>query len=250
MMPPELFHTICLLWTALAVVTFVLLLFVNAPYGRHAGKGWGPTIANRWGWVLMEAPSFALIAYFLFTHRQSAYASTLSALWLLHYANRTFVFPLRIRTRGKRMPWIIVASAVFFNLVNAWLNGYFLSFLSDYSATDFYSWNFIAGILLFIAGAWINQRSDHLLIHLRRPGDTGYYIPRGFLFELVSCPNHLGEILQWGGFALMAINCPATSFLVWTMANLIPRAISHHRWYQAKFKDYPDGRKAIFPWLL
>ena len=48
-------------------ISFPALFFVTAPYGRHARKGWGPTMPARWGWVVMEAPSpigFAVV-YFL-----------------------------------------------------------------------------------------------------------------------------------------------------------------------------------------
>jgi len=246
----ETFHLICLSWAGFALLTFILLQFVKAPYGRHVKKGWGPEISNKWGWVLMEAPSFLVILYFFLAFQQSPYASMLSILWLLHYANRTFVFPMRLRTPGKKMPLAIVGSAVFFNLVNAGLNGFYLSFLENYAIEEFTSWNFVSGLLAFITGAAINLRSDHLLIRLRKPGETGYKIPQGFLFEYVSCPNHLGELIQWGGFALMAWNCPASTFFLWTAANLIPRALDHHRWYLKRFPEYPAKRKALIPWIL
>ena len=38
-------------------------------------------------------------------------------------------------------------------------------------------------------------------------------------------------------------------FFLWTAANLVPRARSHHRWYQERFPDYPRERKAVIPWL-
>lgn len=246
----ETFHLLCWVWAVVAVVTFFLLQFVKAPYGRHIKQGWGPVISNKLGWILMEAPSFFIILFFFLKHEQSSYASMLSLLWMLHYAHRTFIFPLRLRTQGKKMPVAIVLSAVFFNLVNAGLNGYYLSFFENYSGRDFISWNFFSGLMIFIVGALVNLKSDNMLICLRKPGETGYKIPRGFLFEFISCPNHFGELLQWGGFALMAWNCPATTFFIWTAANLIPRALDHHRWYQKKFPDYPAKRKAILPHIL
>jgi hypothetical protein len=48
----------------------------------------------------------------------------------------------------------------------------------------------------------------------------------------------------------MCWNLPAVSFLAWTVANLIPRALSHHKWYKKQFADYPAGRKAIIPFVL
>lgn len=243
-------YTVCWIWIIVGIATFILLQFVTAPYGRHTKQGWGPQISNKVGWILMEAPSFLIILYFFLTSDQSSFASMLSILWLLHYFNRTFIFPFRIRTKGKRMPLIIVASAIFFNLINAGLNGYFLAHFENYTLSSFAKWNFFLGIILFLAGFIINQISDHKLIHLRKPNETGYKIPKGFLFNYISCPNLFGELLQWSGFAIMAWNLPALTFLVWTCANLLPRATKHHQWYKSRFPDYPKKRKAIFPGLL
>ena len=89
------------------------------------------------------------------------------------------------------------------------------------------------------------------MIDLRANGtSTDYAIPRGGLFDTVSCPNHLGEIVQWFGFALMCWNLPALSFAIWTAANLIPRSLSHHAWYRQHFPDYPRDRSAVIPFLL
>ena len=243
-------NTICIVWASIGLGSFILLQFVNAPYGRHVKNGWGPQISNKLGWIIMEAPSFLIILYFYLTSNQGLYASMLSILWLLHYVNRTFIYPFRIRTKGKKMPLIIVGSAIFFNCINAGLNGYFLANFESYSSDSFYHLNFIIGLSLFIIGFFINQKSDHILIHLRKPGETGYKIPQGFLFKFISCPNLFGELIQWIGYALMAWNYPALTFLVWTFANLLPRALGHHQWYKNRFDDYPKRRKAVIPGIL
>jgi 3-oxo-5-alpha-steroid 4-dehydrogenase 1 len=245
----ETFNLICIIWSAVAVATFFLLQFVTAPYGRHVTAGWGAQIANRTGWILMELPSFLIILYFYLTANQSIYAAFLSLLWLFHYVNRTFIFPFRIRTKGKKMPLAIVFSAVFFNFFNAGLNGYFLANFETYTAANFTTWNFILGGTLFALGFMFNQISDSILINLRKPGETGYKIPKGFLFEYISCPNLFSEFIQWSGFALMAWNFPATTFLLWTAANLFPRALKHHKWYLSHFKEYPKNRKAVIPYI-
>ncbi len=243
-------NIICIIWAGIGLGSFILLQFINAPYGRHMKKGWGPEISNKWGWIIMEAPSFFIILFFHLSSDQSTYASLLSILWLIHYLNRTFIYPFRIRTKGKKMPLLIVGSAIFFNCINAGLNGYFLAHFETYDAASFTSLNFILGVCLFILGFFINQKSDYILIHLRKPGETGYKIPKGFLFNYISCPNLFGELVQWSGFALMAWNFPALTFLVWTFSNLMPRALGHHRWYQKNFKEYPKKRKAVLPGIL
>jgi 3-oxo-5-alpha-steroid 4-dehydrogenase 1 len=231
------------------------MFYVTAPFGRHTSNSWGPTINNKLGWFVMELPSFLIMLYFLVFGSRSfdSYAWILFVCWLLHYFNRTFIYPLRIKPTEKRMPVMIVGSAVFFNLVNGGLNGYYLAELAPTSSYDL-SWlsspHFIAGIILFFTGMLINLRSDHVLIKLRKPGETGYRIPKGFLFDYVSSPNLFGEIIEWTGFAIMAWNLPALSFMVWTYANLVPRAKNHHDWYRQHFPDYPLHRKIVFPFLF
>lgn len=97
---------------------------------------------------------------------------------------------------------------------------------------------------------YYNYISDGILINLRKPGETGYKIPKGFLFRFISCPNHFGEMLEWFGFMLMIWNLAGVSFFIWTVSNLLPRALHHHKWYLQHFTDYPKDRKAVFPYIL
>jgi hypothetical protein len=79
----------------------------------------------------------------------------------------------------------------------------------------------------------------------------GYSIPKKFLFEYVTCPNYLGEILEWLGYALFCDTLSAYIFAFSTFCNLFPRAIDYHNWYITKFKDeYPKNRKIILPLLF
>lgn len=246
------FLAINYLWIALAILTFVVLLKLTAPYGRHSSINWGPLIPNHIGWVLMEAPVLLFFLYFALSNGafKSNGVYVFSALFIFHYLYRSFIFPFRIQTKGKMMPLLIALSAIYFNAMNGFLLGTDLACFSDYSPDYFVQWNFIPGILLFSTGFYMHSRSDAYLISLRKPGETGYKIPQSFMFNSVSCPNFLGEIIQWTGFALLCWNISSASFLIWTLANLIPRAMAHHRWYHEQFADYPVERKAIFPYLL
>lgn len=246
---------ICYVWLAIAIGVHVTMFFVTAPFGRHTSTKWGPMVDNKWGWFIMEMPSLLIMAYFLLqgTYSFDSYVWILFSLWIFHYANRTFIYPLRIKATDKKMPLFIVVNAILFNFMNAGLNGYFLAELAEttrYDSNWLSSPNFIIGGALFIVGLVINWKSDTVLIGLRKPGETGYKIPKGFLFDYISSPNLFGEIVEWSGFAIMAWNLPALTFIAWTLANLVPRAKNHHDWYHQKFPDYPKNRKAVFPFLF
>ena len=84
---------------------------------------------------------------------------------------------------------------------------------------------------------------------LRKPEESVYKVPYGGLYKWISCPNYLGEILVWIGWAIATWSLPGLSFAVWTVANLVPRAWSYHKWYQTNFDNYPQERKALIPLL-
>lgn len=240
-------------WIALAVVIFLINLRIVAPYGRHTKRTWGPMIDNRLGWFLMETPVLLIfpLLFFLGPTEKSPLSYLFLGLYILHYAHRALIFPWRLRTRGKKMPIVIMFSAIFFNLVNAGALGIYFGFLAA-PVPDRWAYHpaFWMGLVLFFSGMAVNWDSDTRLLNLRKPGETGYKIPRGGLFRYLSCPNLFGEIVEWSGFALLTFSLPGLAFAIWTAANLIPRGLAHHRWYQGKFEDYPPERRAIFPFLL
>ena len=65
----------------------------------------------------------------------------------------------------------------------------------------------------------------------------------------MSCPNYLGEILEWTGWAIASWSLAGAAFAVYTAANLAPRAFAHHAWYRQQFQDYPARRKALVPFV-
>jgi 3-oxo-5-alpha-steroid 4-dehydrogenase 1 len=153
-----------------------------------------------------------------------------------------------IRTKGKKMPVIIMLSAMLFNTVNGSLIGIWFADFAHYPDSWYCSPSFIIGILLFLGGMLVNWQADYILIGLRKKGDTDYQIPQSGLFSLISSPNLFGEIIEWGGFALLTWSLPALAFFIWTCANLVPRAMANHRWYKTTFPDYPAKRKILLPY--
>lgn len=246
------FDVFLYVWVVIAIITFLTLFKITAPYGRHTRQKWGIEIDNRLGWILMEVISPLMFTIFLLLGNQpkTPWIWLFLGLWLLHYLNRSLIFPFRIKTNGKKMPISIMLSAVFFNLVNGFINGYYFGNLANPYPSDWYIHPlFIIGIILFFLGFVINIYSDEILLNLRKGDEKGYKIPYGGLYQWISSPNYFGEILEWIGYALLTASPAAGVFAIWTVANLLPRAIANHRWYQDKFSNYPKERKAIIPFL-
>ncbi len=248
----EIFDWILIGFAAVAATVLPLLLFVTAPYGRHARKGWGPTLPNVAGWVLMEIPApLGMAAFFVAGGRYDAASIAFLAIYLLHYIQRTFVFPFLMKPGDPDMPLSIALSGFFFNVFNTYVIGRWLFTLSDpYPAGWLADPRFLLGTAVFLAGFVINLHSDHVLRTLRAPGETDFKIPRRGMFRFVSSANYLGEFTEWVGFAILTWSLPAAVFAFWTFANLGPRARSNHRWYHQTFPDYPKNRKAMIPFIF
>lgn len=237
---------------AVAAVTFTVLLLISAPYGRHGRGGWGPTIPSRVGWIAMESPSVLVFAAVFWggDRRAELVPLIFFGMWQLHYFHRTYIFPFRLRARGKRMPALIALMAFGFTTVNAWINALWVSHLGTYAVSWLTDPRFLVGAALFLAGWAINLHADTVLIHLREPGETGYKVPKGGFYRWVSCPNYLGEIIEWLGWAVATWSLAGLAFAVYTAANLAPRAFTHHRWYRETFEDYPAERRALIPYVV
>ena len=247
-----LFDYLLVGWLVVAAAMFVVLRFVAAPYGRHARAGWGPTLDPTVAWIVMEAPApLGMALMFALGDRTgSTTAIVFLLLWELHYVHRAFVFPLRRTGGGKRTPLLIVAMALVFNCGNAWLIGRWLFALGpDRAASWLLDPRFLVGLVLFLGGLLVNVHADEVLRRLRARDPSKYGRPDGGLYRLVSCPNYLGEVVEWCGFALLTFSLPGLVFAIWTAANLVPRARSHHEWYRRTFPDYPEDRRAIIPFV-
>ena len=236
-------------WVALAALTCALLWFVPAPYGRHGRRGWGPVLQPSRGWLIMEAPAPIVVglAFLLSGPSWSAAQMAFIGMWEFHYVYRAFIYPQRLAARG-RVSWSIVAMGFAFNLVNGFVNGYELFLAPSWRDAGWLGRPvFWLGLALFALGLGVNRRAHRTLGQLRTETSASYMIPRGGLYDWVSSPNYLGEIVQWIGWALATCSLAGLSFALWTMANLVPRASANHAWYRGHFPDYPVNRRALIP---
>ena len=235
--------------TALPTVFALTLGGLTAPYGKYAASAtarlFGPPVDGRLAWVVQELPSL-LLPLLLWLRAAPAARPPLAsqrgvllALVRAHDAHRALIFPLRLRG-GKPTPLGVAAMAFAFTTWNGLMQGLALTLdtppaaaACDAGAEGVLASRFVLGVCLFVAGAGINLHADHVLRTLRAPGETGYKVPRGGAFELVSGANFFGEIVEWVGFAVAAwgvphARLPALAFAAFTACNIGPRGLQHH----------------------
>ncbi len=239
---------------AIAFVVFVALYFVKAGYGKFRTPAWGFSINNKTAWVLMEAPVFFTMAVLWL---QSADPWLLPQLVLfllfeLHYFQRSFVFPLLLKGKGS-MPVCIMLMGVTFNVVNGMMQagGLFLFPPAEYAdgAAYLIQPRTLAGIAIFFAGMAVNIHSDHVIRSLRKPGDTNHYLPERGMYRFVTSANYFGELVEWTGFAIASSTWASWVFVLWTAANLVPRAAAIYNRYAEEFGDVVYSRKRIIPFV-
>lgn len=236
-----------------ATGSFICTQFImHAPYGQHdnwSEKTW--RIPQKYAWIYMESPAAIIFTYCLFLNGipKSITPWVLFFMWALHYYHRSFIYPFTLRG-DIRIPWIIVFFGGLWCALNGYINGMWVGLYGEYTDAWMSDPRFIIGVLLYAFGFALNKHSDYILKHLRKPGESDFKIPYGGGFKVVSMPHYLGEILTWAGFAIACWSIAGAIFALMTMANLVPRALTCHHWYRDTFDNYPQERKAIFPFIL
>lgn len=247
--------------TIFMVLQFLISLVRPVPYGRY--KDESPkfltlfNINNRLAWIVQECPAFFFPFIFAIQARNDLCLAQwiLLSAFMLHYFQRSFIFPLLMRSNNSS-PFLSTLAAVFFCSHNGFLQSHSIIYTTKYSETDLTSPLFIGGLALFLFGFIVNIDSDHRLRLLRstnessKAGKSGYKIPYGGLFEYVSAANYFGEICEWAGYALATRNIAALYFAAFSLVFLGMRGLHHHRFYLTKFKEYPRNRRAVIPFIL
>ena len=246
---------------AVGLLVFICLFFVKAGYGYLSTSNWGPKINNKVAWVWMEAPAFFFLLFYTVKYGLTVTEPVncnlvlyiMAGLFLVHYFQRSFIFPLLMRGNST-MPIIVMAMGIIFNT----LNSYFIAaWLYKFAPADYYTikWlvnpKFLVGLAIFIAGMVINLHSDYVIRHLRQPGDTKHYIPKKGLYKYVTSANYFGELTEWIGFAILTWSLPGLLFAFWTFCNLAPRSKSLTEKYIEEFGDEYSSlhKKNLIPFI-
>jgi len=242
-------------WTPLLIAIYTGIFFIVIGSGYAERKGLmtvkyskfrpGTGISSRTGMFIIYFLPFLFhipaVMYFVkepLTQVQMIF----SAAILLHFAKRCYEVLFIHKYSGP----IDVSTVIQIT------SGY--SFVSVYAAYLF-QWALaeidflhIAGVLLFVIGQSGNFYHHKLLANLRE-SETGYFIPRGGLFEQVACPHYFFEVIAWVGIALISRHVDMFLLALMMGNYLSGRSVKVRDWYLEKFPDYPQQRKVIFPYL-
>ena len=245
------FNGVAAIWALLALPTLAIFLIGWDPAGRLGGRGLGKRMDCRWGWFLVEVPCLATFpVIYLMSGNLHLVGNIVLILWLAHYMHRTLVWPWLVQKRTATVSLTFCSAAAGFNLINGGLLGWFMAYAADYASQWLSDPRFIAGLVLMVGGAALNVWADYRLLRLRRAHEEQRVLPHGGAFDMVTCPNLAGEIIEWIGFALLTWSLPGLAFALWSMANLVPRALWRRNWYRENFSDYPKDRPALFPGVI
>lgn len=261
------FGSLLFIMFMIGVVVFVSLYYVDAGYGKMRSDKWGPCMNNKAGWLLMECPVFFVVLYEYLTAlgddlvsdkvQQVPYWIFL-LIFEFHYFQRSFIFPFLLKGKSK-MPLVIMFLSVVWNVINGYIQGHFLFHIapadSYYAKLYSVEWvtdpRFIIGTVIFFTGWIINMHSDHVIRHLRKPGDTNHYLPKKGMYKYVTSANYLGEITEWLGFAILTWSLAGLLFFWFSCCNLVPRSNAIYKKYEEEFPDEFDRKKLkrIIPFI-
>lgn len=259
----ETFYDLLYIMFLVGLVVFVSLYFVDAGYGKMRSEKWGPSMNNKAGWLLMECPVFFVVLYeYLMSLTKYDGVTANAPYWVFflifefHYFQRSFIFPLLLKGKSK-MPFVIMFLSVIWNVINGYIQGHWLFHLAPQYFPEMYTpeWlttpQFIIGTCIFIIGWIINVHSDHVIRHLRQPGDTNHYLPKKGMYRYVTSANYLGEITEWLGFAILTWSLAGLLFFWFSCCNLVPRANSIYHKYEEEFPAEFNRKKLkrIIPFI-
>ncbi|KAE8692884.1 Steroid 5-alpha-reductase DET2 [Hibiscus syriacus] len=143
--------------------TWISLYFLQAPYGKHNRPGWGPTISPPLAWFFMESPTLwlTLLLFPFGQHFSNPKSFVLISPFLLHYFNRTVLYPLRLSRNGngKVFPVSIALTAFGFNLLDAYLQARWVSHYKDDYESDGL---FLVEVSRWVADIWGWDEGEYL----------------------------------------------------------------------------------------
>lgn len=173
------------------------------------------------------------------------------AMIVLHYIKREYETLYVHKFSLATMP----VRNIFKNSAHYWiLSGlnlaYWIYSPTSYTAKESSTINIvnIVGVVFYIFGELSNFKTHLILSNLRTRGGTERGIPKGYGFNLVTCPNYLFEIIAWVGICLVSKSLSTVIFLVVAWAQMYQWAIKKEKALRSDFGDnYKKHKYVLIP---
>jgi len=213
----------------------------NTPYSKFAADAVQPSaVSSRTGMLFIYSPA-AVVATVMATTTRPSLAATLLAV---HFIKRVAEVLFVHRYSGE-MPFAVGAGIGFYYAVCA--GG--ISAVSTQQTSCA-----VAAVALFALGSLGNAWHHLLLARLRSTSSEGakeYKPPTGGLFEYVSTPHYMFELIAWFGIALASEHLNALLVAFSMSSYLSGRSVATSKWNRKRFgKAWPATRGNMIPFLF
>ena len=195
-----------------------------------------------------------IILFFYFRLSNPLFVQTIAMiLAVLHYSKRTYEtnfvnfyegsFNIKALFGIVFYYWILFAFIVSMNLFN------------DEYSKDEANRNKSALVTLVLAACMLfsefnNYACHNILKNLKKQNNGKRGIPRGNMFEYVSCAHYFWELCTWMCFYLIVGTISSLLFVIYSFASMFTIAYEKHKGYLSYFGDKYPKRKIMIPFLL
>ena len=127
---------------------------------------WGLPVNAKVAWIVQEIPCVIIGGSNMLLGKSECLDATVNqillSLFMMHYTNRSLVYPLRMRG-SKPTPFLVMMMAWTFCVINGYMQTRMLTHVRAYEESWFLQPQFAGGIFIFLTGLWINLQSDEIL---------------------------------------------------------------------------------------
>jgi very-long-chain enoyl-CoA reductase len=200
----------------------------------------GPQFSYSGVFTIEYLGPFIIWPLFLFVLKppSSLYLQLATVMWLFHYGKRLFeTHFVHVFSHGTMPLFNLFKNSAYywgFAVAIAWAVGKRAKVEPEVTGVGW------AAVGAFFVFEGLNLYCHIALRRLRPKGSTEHRLPRGFLFDQITCPNYTVEILAWVAFGVFVGVIPGWLFPIcggaqmWVWAGKKRRALS---------ADYPEVKK-------
>lgn len=215
-------------------------IITQIPSTKFIIRDLGPQFSYKGVFILEYLGPFLIWPLFkLFLKPEpTRYLTISSMMWTLHYVKRLFETLVIHTFSHPTMPLF----NLFKNCTYYWGFAALIAYYVETNSSNIQELsklqNYIVPFFFLFEG--LNFYCHCKLSLLRPKGSLGHFLPKGFLFDSIACPNYTMEILAWICFAIFAQVWPAYLFPICGAAQMFVWADKKRK---NLIKEFPEAKK-------